>query len=107
MRSLMAAFLPYIAATLIFDALHVHPIAPEHGPHCPHHLTEQPTPFHTSGNYECPACNWLRNLPQQSARTWSPDAVRTLLPAAIPAATIRRAAENVQPSPFRGPPVLS
>ena len=103
----MAAFLPYIAATLIFDALHFHPIAPEHGARCPHHFTEPASPLHASNSYECPTCNWQRNLQQQSARTWSPDLVRTTLPMFAPAAVIQRASEDVQPSLFRGPPVLS
>jgi hypothetical protein len=103
----MAAFLPYIAATLIFDALHFHPLAPEHGPRCPHHLTEQASPLHATKDYECPTCNWLRNLQQQSARTWSPDLIPAQLPALAPAAVIVRASEDVQPSPFRGPPALS
>lgn len=107
MRSLMAAFLPYIAATLIFDALHFHPLAPEHGPRCPHHLTEQPSPLHATNNYECPTCSWQRHLQQQSARTWSPDVIRTLMPAFAPATVIARAAEDVQPVPLRGPPALS
>lgn len=107
MRSLMAAFLPYIAATLIFDALHVHPFAPEHGPRCPHHLTEPPSPLHATNNYECPTCNWQRNLQQRSIRTWSPDLVRAPLATVAPAAVIVRASDRVQPAPFRGPPVLS
>jgi hypothetical protein len=103
----MAAFLPYIAATLIFDALHFHPFAPEHGPRCPHHLTEQASPLHATNNYECPTCNWQRNLPTQSARTWSPDVVRTMLPSVAPAVVIVRADQHVQPASFRGPPVVS
>jgi hypothetical protein len=103
----MAAFLPYIAATLIFDALHFHPLAPEHGPRCPHHLTEQASPLHASNNYECPTCNWMRNLQQQSARTWSPDVVRMQEAVLAPATVILRASEEVQPSLFRGPPSLA
>jgi hypothetical protein len=103
----MAAFLPYIAATLLFDALHVHPIAPEHGALCRHHLTEPPAPIRTSTGYECPSCNWLRNLPTQAARTWSPAVVRTSLQVIAPAATLEPNTEHLQSAWFRGPPTLA
>lgn len=102
----MAAFLPYIAATLIFDALHFHPLAEEHGPLCRHHLTEQPNPLR-SGGYECPACNWQRNLPTQSARAWSPNLRQMAVAPFAPAIVSRVSAEDVQPAPFRGPPPAS
>ena len=101
----MAAFVPYVAATLIFDALHFHPFAPEHGPLCRHHLTEQPSPLHATNGYECPTCNWQRNLPQTSVRTWSPNLTRTTIAAFAPTIVTRLASDDVQPSPFRGPPV--
>jgi hypothetical protein len=100
----MAAFLPYVAATLIFDALHFHPFGGEHGPLCRHHVTEQPTPLRASTGYECPSCTWQRNLPQQTARTWSPSLTRTTISAFTPAIVTRFASEDVQPAPFRGPP---
>ena len=80
LRSLMAAFLPYVAATLIFDALHLHAFVRDHGPLCRHHISEPPPPVRASSGYECPTCSWQRNLPQQAARTWSPDLVRSSKP---------------------------
>jgi hypothetical protein len=100
----MAAFLPYVAATLILDALHVHPFAPEHGALCRHHVTEPPTPLRATTNYDCPACNWQRNLPKQVIRTWSPDVVRTALQVVAPAATLDATTDLIQPARFRGPP---
>lgn len=102
----MAAFLPYIAATLLFDALHVHPIAPEHGANCRHHLTEQQAPVRASTGYECPTCNWMRNLPTQSARTWSASVVRTTIQFLAPAATLAPKTDHLQSAWFRGPPSL-
>lgn len=103
----MAAFLPYVIATLIFDALHFHPLGAEHGPLCRHHLTEQPNPLRTSTGYECPTCNWQRNLPQQSARTWAPSLTRTTIFSFTTPLVTRFASEDVQPAPFRGPPATS
>jgi hypothetical protein len=101
----MAAFAPWVAATLIFDALHFHPFAPEHGPLCRHHITEQANPLRASTGYECPTCNWQRNLPQTTARTWSPDLVRTTIAVYSPAAVAQFVSDGVQPALFRGPPV--
>lgn len=103
MRALMAAFLPYIAATLIIDALHFHPLGEEHGPLCRHHWTEQPSPLR-SGGYECPACNWQRNLPQPSTRAWSPSLSQTTVAPVAQAIVWRASTAEVQPAPFRGPP---
>jgi hypothetical protein len=100
----MAAFVPYVAATLILDALHVHPFGPEHGALCRHHVTEQPTPLRANTGYECPTCNWQRNLPTQAARTWSPDVVRLALTIVAPSATLDVTTELVQHIQFRGPP---
>lgn len=102
----MAAFLPYVAATLIFDALHLHPFVPDHGPLCRHHISEPPPPVRASSGYECPTCSWQRNLPQQATRTWSPDLVRSSEPVFIVAPAFWRASEDIQPALFRGPPVL-
>jgi hypothetical protein len=101
----MAAFAPWVAATLIFDALHFHPLGPEHGPLCRHHITEQPNPLRASAGYECATCTWQRNLPQTTARTWSPDLVRTTIAVYSPDAVAEFVSDGVQPALFRGPPV--
>ena len=107
MRALMAAFLPWVAATLIFDGLHVHGLATDHGPNCRHHWTEAPAPVRASTGYECPTCTWQRNLPQQSARTWSPDLVRAATPVFVAAPVTWLTRDDAQPALFRGPPVLA
>jgi len=106
MRSLMAAFLPYVAATLIFDAIHLHAFATDHGPNCRHHITQVPAPVRTNSGYECPTCTWQRNLQQQTARTWSPDLVRSSDPVFVVAPTSWLTRDDAQPALFRGPPVF-
>lgn len=100
----MAAFVPYVAAALIFDAFHFHPIAPQHGPNCPHHLSDQPDPLRTSTGYACPSCNWQRNLQQSGDRTWTADFVPAKLPVLPHVAVAAGSREDIQPALFRGPP---
>lgn len=106
-RSLAAAFLPYIVATLIFDAMHLHALASDHDPNCPHHVTQVPAPVGTRTGYECPACSWQRNLPQQSARTWLPDLIRSSAPLFVVAPVSWLTRDDAQPALFRGPPAFS
>jgi hypothetical protein len=105
-RLLASAFLPYVAATLIFDALHLHAFTSNHGPNCPHHIAQVPAPVGTKTGYECPACTWQRNLPQQSARTWSPDLVRSSLPVFVAGPVSWLTRDDAQPALFRGPPAF-
>ena len=105
-RLLAAAFLPYVAATLIFDALHFHAYPTDHGPNCRHHVTQVPAPVRAKTGYECPTCTWLRNLPQPSARSWSPDLVGSSVPVFVAAPVSWPTRDDAQPALFRGPPVF-
>ena len=105
-RWLAAAFLPWVIAALVFDALHLHTFADAHGPNCRHHVTQDPAPFRAKTGYECPACTWQRNQPQPSVRTWSPDLVRSSEPVFVPAPVSWLTREDAQPALFRGPPVF-
>jgi hypothetical protein len=107
MRWIMAAFLPWVAATLILEALHSHALAPDHGPLCPHHLNDSPPPTRAASGFECPACNWQRNQARQSATLFSPHLVGPAAPVFAPATVVRRARADAQPALFRGPPALS
>jgi hypothetical protein len=95
-----------VVATLIFDALHVHAFASNHGPNCRHHITETSTPVRTKAGYDCPTCTWQRNLQQQAARTWSPDLIRSSAPVFVAAPVTWLTRDDAQPALFRGPPVL-